>query len=370
MKAPPTGSGATRRNFASDNAAPAAPEILAALAGANVGAVHSYGDDPLTHRLRDVAQQVFEHELAILPVATGTAANALALATLTDAYGAVLCHELAHINTDECGAPEFFSAGARLIGLPSADGKLRPGQFAEPLRIAGAMGVHHVIPQALSLTQATEWGTVYDVIELAALGEAARNAGLGVHMDGARFANAVAHLDATPAALSWRSGVRLLSFGATKNGALGAEAIICFDLQLARELEYRRKRAGHLWSKQRYLSAQLLAYLTDGLWLRNAQQANTMAQRLAFTLDDLGLKLEQPVQANEVFVRLPQFVVDALLTAGFEFHLWPRAGEDPVPLARLVCTWDMRPADIDALLATLRRALRQGPDPAPDSEQR
>ncbi|MFT3906293.1 MAG: low specificity L-threonine aldolase [Steroidobacteraceae bacterium] len=360
MTEAPTAAGATRRNFASDNVVPAAPEIMAALAAANRGAVHAYGDDPVTAELQRLAEEVFEHELAIYPVATGTAANSLALACLTPPFGAVYCHEAAHINTDECGAPEFFTGGAKLVGLPSPNGKLHPGQLSAPLTHARDMGVHHVRPAVLSLTQATEWGTVYSIMELAALGEAARANGLALHMDGARFANAVVHLETTPAALSWQSGVQLLSLGATKNGALAAEAVICFDPALRAEFERRRKRSGHLWSKLRFLSAQLLAYLQDGLWLRHAAQANTMAQRLAFGLDDLSLRLEQKVQANEVFVRLPQFIIDGLFAQGFEFYLWPRADEDdPVPLARLVCTYDMQPRDVDVLLGAIQRLLKQ-----------
>lgn len=354
--APPAAS--TRRNFASDNIVPAAPEILEALIAANSGVVHSYGDDALTQKLTEVARDVFEHDqLAIYPVSTGTAANSLALACLTPPFGAVYCHQSAHINTDECGAPEFFTGGAKLLGLASPDGKLHPSQLDAPLAHARDMGVHHVRPAVLSLTQATEWGTVYNVMELAALGAAAREGGLALHMDGARFANAVVHLDTTPAALTWRAGVQVLSLGATKNGALAAEAVICFDPALGAEFERRRKRAGHLWSKTRFLSAQLLAYFHDGLWLRLASQANTMAQRLAFGLDDFGLKLEQAVEANEVFVRLPQFVIDGLFAAGFEFYLWPHSGGDPMPLARLVCAYDVQPRDVDGLLAAVRKLL-------------
>jgi threonine aldolase len=220
----------------------------------------------------------------------------LALATLTPPYGAVYCHETAHIATDECGAPEFYTAGAKIIGLPSADGKILPAQLDAPLRYAADLGVHHVRPAALSLTQATEWGTVYTPAEVQALSAAARAHRLGVHVDGARIANAIAHLGCSPADITWKSGVDVLSLGATKNGAMAAEAVIFFDRARTESFAARRKRAGHLWSKMRFLSVQLVAYLQDGLWLRNARHANAMAARMAAGLGTLpGVHLVQPV---------------------------------------------------------------------------
>ena len=343
----------SRRSFASDNVAPVAPEVMAALAQANAGTVHSYGDDPWTARLQRLASDVFECELAIYPVATGTSANALALASLTPPFGAIYCHAESHVNSDECGAPEFYSGGAKLIGLPSPDGKLLPGQLAAPIAHAREMGVHHVLPSTLSLSQATEWGTVYSCAELAALAHAGHELGLGVHLDGARFANAIAHLGCSPADGSWRSGVDVLSWGATKNGALAAEAVIFFKPALAREFELRRKRAGHLWSKMRYLSAQLVACLEGELWLRHARTANALATRLAEGLRLRGLSLLQPVQANEVFAAMPAALIAALHQQGFEFYQWPAPPGQSLPVVRLVTAYDMSPTDIDALLAAV-----------------
>src|SRR6185312_1799022 len=248
---------------------------------------------------------------AVFPVATGTAANALALAALTPPWGAIYCHEAAHIQSDECGAPEFFAAGAKLLPLAGEDAKLMPATVEAALLERGV--VHHVQPSALSISQATEAGTLYRPAEIAALGALARRHGLALHMDGARFANAVAALGCAPADLTWRAGVDALSFGATKNGALAAEAVIFFDPAKAADLAYRRKRAGHLFSKMRFLSAQLDAYLADGLWLRNARHANAMAARLGQGLARLpGARLVHPVEANEVFVELAEASIAAL----------------------------------------------------------
>ncbi|MDE2219854.1 MAG: low specificity L-threonine aldolase [Gammaproteobacteria bacterium] len=343
----------SRRSFASDNVAPAAPEVMAALARVNQGTVHSYGDDPETRRLTGLAQRTFEAELAIYPVATGTAANALALAVLAPPYGGIYCDAVAHVNTDECGAPEFYAGGAKLLPLTTADGRLRASQLAAPIAHAREMGVHHVAPAALSLSQATEWGTVYGLQQLRELTAAAHAHGLSVHMDGARFANAVAHLGCTPAEASWRSGVDVLSFGATKNGALAAEAVIFFRADMARDFELRRKRAGQLWSKLRYMSAQLTALLEDGLWLRHGRHANALAARLAQGLQVRGIGLVQPVEANEVFAVLPAQRIAALRAAGFEFYEWPAARPDRQPVVRLVTAYDMVAADVDALLAAL-----------------
>lgn len=349
----------SRRSFASDNVAPVAPGVMAALARVNLGTAHSYGDDPETERLTRLAREVFACELVIHPVATGTAANALALAVIAPPYGGIYCHELAHINTDECGAPEFYSGGAKLIGLAAADGKLSAAQLAAPIAHAREMGVHHVLPAALSVSQATEWGTVYTPDELAALSAAAHAHGLLVHMDGARFANAVAHLGCSPAAATWQCGIDVLSFGATKNGALAAEAVIFFKPELARDFALRRKRAGQLWSKLRYLSAQLTACLEDGLWLHNARTANALATRMAQGLRRCGIALLQPVEANEVFAAFPAALSGALRAAGFEFYDWPAPAGTTAPVVRLVTAYDMVDADIDALLAAVAAGLRQ-----------
>ena len=344
------------QSFASDNVAPVAPEVLAAIERANAGTVHSYGDDPVTARLQAVAREAFGTGLLIHPVATGTAANALALACLAPPHGAIYCHEQAHVNSDECGAPEFYTAGAKLIGLPSPDGKIAASQLLAPLAHAQEMGVHHVQPAAVSISQATEWGTVYSPAELAALAAAAHGAGLGLHMDGARLANALVHLGCTPAEGTWKAGVDVLAFGGTKNGALAAEAVIFFEPGKAAAFERRRKRAGQLWSKMRYLSAQLLALLEDGLWLRHARNANGLATQLAAGLVRQGLQLAQPVQANEVFAHFPAELSASLRARGFEFYDWPGPPEATVPLVRLVTRYDQRAEQVDALLAAIRGA--------------
>jgi threonine aldolase len=296
--------------------------------------------------------EVFETDAVVFPVTTGTAANALSLAQLAPPFGAVYCHETAHIVTDECGAPEFFAGGAKLIGLASADGRIRPEQIEAGVAFATDMGVHHVKPAAVSLTQATEFGTVYSPSDVAAIAATARAAGLALHMDGARFANAVAHLGCSPAQLTWKSGVQVLSYGATKNGALCAEAVVFFDKDLARDFDRRRKQAGHLWSKMRFVSAQLLASFENELWLRNARHANGMATKLSQGMAALrGVRLLQPVQANEIFASLPERMATALESAGFGFYRWPlcpvNAGEVPV---RLVCSYATREVEVDALV--------------------
>jgi threonine aldolase len=342
----------TRLEFTSDNITGACAEILTALARANEGAVSSYGSDPDTAALERLAEVIFERPVAILPVATGTAANALALSVLARPFEAIYCHAVAHVMTDECGAPEFYAGGAKLIGLPTRDGRLRPQQLVEAVGFARSMGVHHVRPAAVTVSQATEWGTIYTPHALAALAAQAHGLGLKVHMDGARFANAVARLGCTPAEASWRAGVDILSLGATKNGALAAEAVVVFDSSVAEELAFRRKRGGHLWSKMRFLSAQLGAYLTDDLWLRSARQANAMADRLAAGLAAIaGTRLVQPVEANELFIVLPEPVTARLREHGFRFYDWPAPQGEAAAVVRLVTSYDMRASDVDGFLA-------------------
>jgi threonine aldolase len=342
-------------NFASDNTAPVCPEILAALASANTGHVPSYGADPLTARLIGNMRDIFETDVGVFPVGTGTAANALALATLVHPYGAVLCYDEAHIATDECGAPEFYMGGAKLVTLPSATGRITPEQIEAAMARATDGGVHHILPEAVSITQATEWGTVYTASQVGALGEASRRRGLHLHMDGARFANALAHLGCTPAELTWKAGVDVLSFGATKNGALAAEAVIFFNPALAAGFERRRKRAGQLWSKLRFLSAQLEAYLAGDLWLRNARHANAMAARLAAGLADLpGVRLVQDVQANELFVAMPDSLIDALQGAGAVFYRWIDVPGESLPVIRLVTGFMTTEAEVDQFVGLAR----------------
>ncbi len=338
-------------NFCSDNVTGVAPAILAAIQAANHGAAMGYGDDEITARLEARFAALFEADVAVFPVATGTAANALALSAVTPPYGAIYCHELSHINVDECGAPELFSGGAKLIDLPGAAGKLGAAEIAAAIHGAGV--VHHPQPAAISVSQVTECGTVYTPHELHAIAEIARGHRLKFHMDGARFANAVASLGCRPADITWRAGVDVLSFGATKNGAMAAEAVLFFDRRLAETFDFRRKRAGHLFSKMRFLSAQLEAYLADDLWLANARHANAMAERLAAGLSATdGIALVHTVQANEIFATLPPAMIEALLADGFKFYRWDG---DSGRMVRLVTAFNTDPAAVEAFLAAVRQ---------------
>ena len=338
-------------NFRSDNVSFIAPEILAAIAAANVGDAPSYGADPVTARVTRRFAEIFEHEVAVFPLATGTAANALALAAVTPPWGAVYCHEEAHVQTDECGAPEFYAGGAKLIGLPGADAKIVPAMVDARMIEQGV--VHHAQPAAISISQATEAGTLYSPAEVSALGAVARRYDMVLHMDGARFANAVVALGCAPADITWRAGVDVLSFGATKNGALAAEAVIFFDPEKATDFAYRRKRGGHLFSKMRFLSAQLDGYLADAVWLRNAAHANRVAALLADGLAGVqGARLRHPVQANEVFIELPERVIAALAAAGFGFYRW---GGESSRCLRLVASFASRIEDAEVLIAVARR---------------
>jgi threonine aldolase len=343
-------------DFRSDNVAGASPEIIAAIAAANGGTASAYGADEATARLERRFRDLFEHEVAVFPVATGTAANALALAVLTPPWGIVYCHEEAHAAVDECGAPEFYAAGAKLITLPGEDAKIAPDAVAARLTERGF--VHHAQAAAISVSQATEAGTLYRPDEMAALGDFARRHGLALHVDGARFANAVASLGCAPADITWRAGVDALSFGATKNGALAAEAVIFFDPEKARDFGYRRKRGGHLLSKMRFLSVQLEAYLDNGLWLANARHANRMAARLGAGLARLGgARLRHPVEANEVFVELPERVIRALEDKGYQFYRW---GSANAACLRLVASFATRAEEVDAVIAEAAAQLAQG----------
>lgn len=333
-------------NYGSDNTAGVAPEILDALGPALAGAAMPYGNDEATRRLDRALAEVFEtDDLAVFPVATGSAANSLALATLCPPWGAVLCHRQSHINIDECGAPEMFTGGAKLIALDGEHGRLDAATIAAAIDGAGLGVVHRVQPSVLSLTQATEAGTVYSAPMVAELAETARSRGLRVHMDGARFANAVVATGSSPADLTWRSGVDVLSLGATKNGCIAAEAVVFFDRSLAADTGFRRKRAGHLFSKMRFLSAQLNAWLADDLWLRLARQSNGAALRLAEGLEALpGVRLQHPVEANEIFAVLPDAMADRLESAGILFYRW---GDGSV---RLVTSFAITDADVDRFL--------------------
>ncbi len=337
-------------NFCSDNATGAAPEILRALEMANAGNAMPYGNDDLTRDLQAKFSELFETEVAVFPVMTGTAANVLALSVMAPPYGVIYCHENAHINVDECGGAEFYTGGAKLHALPGPHGKFSPAILKDA--ITGFGVPHHAQPAAVSLTQTSESGTVYCLDEIAAVAEAARGHGLNLHMDGARFANAVVSLDCSPAEATWKAGVDALSFGATKNGALGAEAVVFFKRDLAENFKYRRMRGGHLVSKMRFLSAQLHAYLEDGLWLRHARHANAMAARLADGLAALdGVSILHPVQANEIFARLPRAMIQRFLDRDFQFYRW---GDEAGGEIRLVTAFNTPPGDVDTLLDAAR----------------
>jgi threonine aldolase len=333
-------------NFLSDNTAPAAPEVLAALAAVNEKAFAPYGEDPWSRALDEKFSNLFEREVRVFTVATGTAANSIALASATPPWGAIICHEEAHIAVDECGAPEFYSGGAKLVLVEGDAAKIDAAGLREGIA-RNAHGIHSVKPAAVSVSQATERGAIYRPAEIAALGDVARAEGIAFHVDGARFANTVAALSCAPADVSWRGGVDLLSFGATKNGALGAEAIVCFDLNRAEEIARRRKRGGHLFCKGRYAAAQLLAYLENGLWLKLAARANDLAAKLGEAARPL---LSAPVETNQVFIKPGVAALAKLRAGGARFHDWGEGSGE----ARLVVSWNQDEAEIDAMCRLLR----------------
>ncbi|MBM3541420.1 MAG: low specificity L-threonine aldolase [Alphaproteobacteria bacterium] len=339
-------------DFRSDNVVPAAPAILEAVLDANRDSVTSYAADPYTARAEAALKALFERDdLFMLPVVSGTATNALALATYAPTYGAVYCHEEAHIRLEEAGAPGFYTGGAVLVPLAGPNGKFSAAVLAEALSHAKAGGVHWSKPALVSVTQVTEAGTLYALDEVRAIADVARKASLIVHMDGARFANAVAALGCTPADASWKLGVDVLSFGATKGGALAAEAVILFgaDAAARERLRYLHKRAGLLLSKMRFVSAQLEAFVADGLWLALARHANAMAARLSQGLAARpGVRLAFPTEANEVFAHIPDAGLKALEAGGAKFL---RIGAADSTLARFVCSHATRAAEVDAFLA-------------------
>jgi threonine aldolase len=348
-------------NFASDNTAGIAPAILEAITGANDGFAPGYGADALTEAVERRIGEIFEHDAAVFLVPTGTAANALALAQLSPPWGAVLCHAESHIVTDECGAPEFFGAGLKLRELAGVGCKITVQGLQRALDEHDWGGPHHLTPSVLSLTQATEAGTVYAVEEIAALARVAHSRGMAVHMDGARLANALVQLGASPARVTREAGVDVLSFGATKGGAMGAEAIVFFDPALARGMEERRKRGGHLVSKHRFVAAQFEAFFRDGYWLDLARHANAMATRLAERLSGAGVAPAWPVEANLVFVRLPKALEAPLRAAGASFYARRSAslpaGTTIAPdqmLVRLVTSFATSEADIERFVTLVK----------------
>jgi len=345
-------------NFASDNTAAIAPEILKALASANDGFALGYGSDAHTKTVERLFAEAFERDVAVYLVATGTAANAIALAHVSPPWGAVLCHREAHVITDECGAPEFFGGGLRLFGLPGEACKIAPATLQKALDDELWGGPHHLSPSTLSLTQATEAGTIYRPDEIAALAAHAHARGMAVHMDGARFANALVRLGGTPAEMTWKSGIDVLSLGITKAGAMAAEAIVFFDPARAAGMAERRKRGGHLVSKHRFLAAQFAAFFAKDYWRTLARHANSLADRLAIGLAAGGRKPVWPVEANIVFVILPKDRVAKLKDAGASFYVrrslslpaGTEIGADDA-LLRLVTSFSTTEQEVDRFLA-------------------
>ena len=343
----------TSVDFRSDNTGRAAPELIDALVSANVGTDLGYGGDALTARLQARFADLFETPVRVFPVPTGTAANALALAAACTPFGAVYCSADAHINTSECNATSFFGGGTKMVPIAGTYGKIDAQALDVAIANAGIGLPHKSQPAAVNLVQATDLGTVYSNDEVASISAVAHEHKLKVHMDGARFANAVARLGCTPAEASWRAGVDILSFGVTKNGGLLSDAIVVFAPDTAMQLGFHLRRAGHIWSKMRFASAQLIAYVEDDLWLRLATQANRAATRIAASLGNVeGLTLAAPVEANELFVIAAPEVLAAVADAGVLFY---RRGH---ALGRFVCRWDTSDADIDTLVNAIARAAK------------
>jgi threonine aldolase len=339
-------------DYRSDNTGRAAPQLLEALIGANQGTALGYGGDTWTASLQQRFSELFETAVRVFPVATGTAANALALASLAPSWGIVYCSEVAHINTAEANATGFFGGGIKLTAIGGAHGKIGAGPLAEALAAIAPGQLHRGQPAAVSLTQATDLGAVYTLDEIRAVARVAKERGLKLHMDGARFANAVARRGCSPADLTWRSGIDVMSFGATKNGGALCDAVVVFSPDIADGLAVQLRRAGQVWSKMRFASAQLMAYVENGLWLDMARASNATAARIAAELRDVpAARLLAPVEANEIFLELPGAVMDALEADGFQFYRRTKT------LARFVCRFDTTEAEADALVAALRRYL-------------
>jgi threonine aldolase len=346
-------------HFASDNSGPVHPKVLEALTRANDGYAMGYGNDPLS---ADVAQRIrdlFEApQAAVYLVPTGTVANTLALAILCQPFQTIFCSEKAHIHEDECNAPEFYTGGAKLTLVRSGD-KMTPAALRAAIEAEGNRGVHGPQRGPVSITNVTEMGNLYSLEEMTALCALAKEYGLPVHLDGARFAQACVQLGCTPAEMSWKMGADVAVFGGTKNGCMGVEAVVIFDPTKAQEFEFRRKRAGHLFSKHRYLAAQMDAYLQDDLWRELALTANATAATLRAGLEDLGLEIVNETQANMIFFRAPMKAHRAAKAAGAAYHyMEPEDVPDETPvMARLVCDWSCTQAMVSDLLATLRQAL-------------
>ena len=340
------------RHFASDNYAGICPEAWAALEEANAGHEVGYGNDTWTQRAADLLRELFEKDCEVFFVFNGTSANSLSLASLCQSYHSVLCHELAHVEVAECGAPEFFANGSKLLLLRGANGKVEPAEIERAVN--KRTDIHYPKPRVLCLTQATEVATVYSLDEVRERTGVARRLGLRVQMDGARFANAVAALNVAPADLTWRAGVDVLCFGMTKNGIAVGEAVVFFDRELAREFDYRCKQGGQLASKMRFLSAPWTGMLKDGAWLRHARHANTMAKRLETGLRGIpAVQIAYPVESNGVFVKMPAAAEKQMHERGWRFYTGVVTPDE----SRLMCSWDTTAGDVDEFVRDLRELV-------------
>jgi len=339
-----------RVKFASDNIAGACPEVLDAILKANDGDSTPYGNDQISTDLQKKFSDLFEKDVIVFPIASGTAANALALSTMTPSFGNIYCHKLSHINTDECGAPEFYTGGGKLVTLNGINGKILAEELDQA--IGGKGIVHHTQPSSVSITQVCETGEVYQLDEIKKISEVTHKHKLNMHMDGARFANALVSLNTTPAEMTWKSGIDVLSFGATKNGCIAAEAIIFFNKDLVGNIAFLMKRAGHLLSKMRFVSAQLDAYISNDVWLRNARHANKMGKKLSDGLNNHSdINLAYPTDANEVFATFPRNKIKNLNSEGYKMNEDELDGK----AVRLVAAWNTKDSDVDQLLGTLKK---------------
>ena len=344
-----SGSEKKRRQFASDNYSGICPEAWEAMAQANVGHQPGYGEDQWTEKAADSIREIFEIDCEVFFTFNGTAANSLSLASLCQSYHSVLCHEYAHVERDECGAPEFFSNGTKVLLLPGENGKIDPAAIER--EVLRRKDIHYPKPRAVSVTQCTEFGTVYTVDELRNIQEMAKRHSLKIHMDGARFANAVASLNIAPKEITWKVGVDVLCFGGTKNGMAVGDAVVFFNRELAREFDYRCKQAGQLASKMRFLSAPWCGLLENDVWLANARRANFMAQQLEEKIAAVpGVKVMFPRQANAVFVELPEAVIEAMYARGWKFYSFIGKGG-----CRLMCSWDTTEEDVATFADDLKK---------------
>ena len=334
-----------RVQFASDNVTGACPEVLEAIIKANDGDRTPYGNDQISTDLQNKFSEIFEKPVIVFPTASGTASNALALSTMTPSFGNIYCHRFSHINTDECGAPEFYTGGAKLVNIYGVDGKITAKELDE--NVIGKDIVHHTQPSSVSITQLTETGETYKLDEIKEISDVAHHHKLNIHMDGARFANALVSLNCSPAEMTWKSGIDVLSFGATKNGCLAAEAIIFFKPELFGNLPFLMKRSGHLLSKMSFVSAQLDAYISKDVWLKNAKHANLMGKKLSNGLNKYPqIKLAYPTHANEIFVKIPEKIIKQLNSEGYTINDDEWDGK----AVRLVTAWNTDPNDIDNFL--------------------